>query len=62
MSAQLQGLGWAQCPGIPLMRYPDGSSTARLAIHAQIVGGVLRGRYSDAYETGELVVDLNNPM
>ncbi len=48
--------------GIPVSRYPDGSTTARVAIRAQIVGGVIRGRYSDAYETGELVIDLNNPM
>jgi hypothetical protein len=48
--------------GIPVVRYPDGSSTARVAIHAQIVEGVLRGHYSDAYETGELVIDLKNPM
>ena len=61
----IEGTGTVTQPkllGIPIAHYPDGSSTARLAIRAQIVGGVLRGRYSDAYETGELVVDLNNPL
>jgi uncharacterized caspase-like protein len=61
----IEGTGTVTQPkllGIPIVRYPDGSSTARVAIRAQIVGGVLRGRYSDAYETGELVVDLNNPL
>ena len=48
--------------GLPTMRYPDGSTTTTIAIRAQIVGGVLRGRYSDAYETGELVFDLNHPL
>ncbi|HTD10711.1 MAG TPA: caspase family protein [Steroidobacteraceae bacterium] len=61
----IEGTGTVTQPkllGIPMVRYPDGSSTARVAIRAQIVAGVLRGRYSDAYETGELVVDLNNPL
>lgn len=48
--------------GLALMTYPDGSTTARMVIRGQIVGGVLRGRYSDAYETGELVFDLGNPL
>jgi hypothetical protein len=48
--------------GVPLARYPDGSMTTTIAIRAQIVGGMLRGHYSDAFETGELVFDLNNPM
>lgn len=48
--------------GVPLARYPDGSTTTTIAIRAQIVGGMLRGHYSDAFETGELVFDLNNPM
>jgi hypothetical protein len=48
--------------GLPIARYPDGSTTTTIAIRAQIVGGMLRGHYSDAFETGELVFDLNNPM
>ena len=48
--------------GVPLMRYPDGSSSTNLTIRAQIVGGKLQGRYSDQFETGELVADLNNPL
>ncbi len=48
--------------GLALMTYPDGSTSARMVIRGQIVEGVLRGRYSDAYETGELVFDLNNPL
>jgi Caspase domain len=48
--------------GVPLARYPDGSTTTTIAIRAQIVGGMLRGHYSDAFETGEIVFDLNNPM
>jgi len=49
-------LGFAQ------MKYPDGSSTARMVIRGRIEAGVLHGRYSDAYETGELVFDLGNPL
>jgi hypothetical protein len=48
--------------GVPLLRYPDGSSSTNLTIRAQIVGGKLQGRYSDQFETGELVADLNNPL
>jgi uncharacterized caspase-like protein len=48
--------------GLPISRYPDGSTTTTIAIHAQIVGGMLRGHYSDPFETGDLVFDLNNPM
>ena len=61
----IEGTGTVTQPkrfGIPIVRYPDGSSTARMAIRAQVVGGVIRGRYSDAYETGELVIDLKNPL
>ena len=48
--------------GVPLARYPDGSSSTNLTIRAQIVGGKLQGRYSDQFETGELVADLSNPL
>ena len=48
--------------GVPLMRYPDGSSSTNLTIRAQIVAGKLQGRYSDRFETGELVADLSNPL
>ena len=48
--------------GIPILRYPDGSTTANMVIRGEIVNGTLRGRYSDAYETGELIFDLNSPM
>jgi hypothetical protein len=61
----IEGSGTVMQPkrfGIPIVRYPDGSSTARMAIRAQIVGAVIRGHYSDAYETGELVIDLKNPL
>ena len=46
----------------PSLRYPDGSTTANMVIRGEIVNGTLRGRYSDAYETGELIFDLNSPM
>jgi hypothetical protein len=62
---RIQGTGTVTQPrvlGVPISRYPDGSTTTTIAIRAAIVGGMLRGRYSDAYETGELVFDLNNPM
>jgi Caspase domain len=48
--------------GVPLMRYPDGSSSTNLTIRAQIVGGKLQGQYSDQFETGVLVADLSNPL
>jgi hypothetical protein len=48
--------------GVPLIRYPDGSSSTNITIRAQIVGGKLQGRYSDQFETGELVADLSNPL
>lgn len=48
--------------GVPLMRYPDGSSSTNMTIRAQIVGGKLQGQYSDKFETGMLVADLSNPL
>lgn len=62
---QIEGAGTVTQPkrfGIPIARYPDGSTTANMVIRGEIVNGTLRGRYSDAYETGELIFDLNNPM
>ena len=62
---QIEGAGTVAQPkrfGIPIARYPDGSTTANMVIRGEIVNGTLRGRYSDAYETGELIFDLNNPM
>jgi hypothetical protein len=47
--------------GIPIARYPDGSSTAQLTIRGKITNGKLVGHYTDAYENGDLVVDLTNP-
>jgi uncharacterized caspase-like protein len=57
----ISGSGTVQQPrkfGIPLYRYPDGSSSTQLVIRAKVSNGKLVGRYSDAYETGDLVVDL----
>ena len=48
--------------GVPLVRYPDGSSSTSMTIRAQIVDGKLQGQYSDRFETGVLVADLNNPL
>ena len=48
--------------GMPLARYPDGSTSAHMVIRGRMAGGVLQGRYSDAYETGELVFDLGHPF
>ena len=62
---QIEGAGTVTQPkrfGIPVARYPDGSTTANMVIRGEIVNGTLRGRYSDAYETGELIFDLNSPM
>ncbi|MFI4878379.1 MAG: caspase domain-containing protein [Steroidobacterales bacterium] len=62
---QIEGAGTVTQPkrfGIPLLHYPDGSTTANMVIRGEIVNGTLRGRYSDAYETGELIFDLNSPM
>ena len=62
---QVEGAGTVTQPkrfGIPIFRYPDGSTTANMVIRGEIVNGTLRGRYSDAYETGELIFDLNSPM
>jgi len=62
---QIEGAGTVTQPkrfGIPILRYPDGSTTANMVIRGAIVNGTLRGRYSDAYETGELIFDLNSPM
>ncbi|HET9331469.1 MAG TPA: caspase family protein [Steroidobacteraceae bacterium] len=62
---QIEGAGTVSQPkrfGIPLARYPDGSSTANMVIRGEVVNGKLRGHYSDAYETGDLIFDLNNPM
>lgn len=62
---QIEGAGTVTQPkrfGISILRYPDGSTTANMVIRGEIVNGTLRGRYSDAYETGELIFDLNSPM
>ncbi|HYL00773.1 MAG TPA: caspase family protein [Steroidobacteraceae bacterium] len=48
--------------GVPLIRYPDGSSSTNVTIRAQIVGGRLQGQYADKFETGALVADLSNPL
>ena len=48
--------------GVPLIRYPDGSSSTTMTIRAQIVGGKLLGQYSDPFETGTLGADLSNPL
>ena len=48
--------------GVPLIRYPDGSSSTSMTIRAQIVDGKLQGQYSDRFETGMLVADLSNPQ
>jgi hypothetical protein len=64
-SDKIQGTATVTQPkvlGVPIARYPDGSSTTTITIRAQIVGGMLRGHYSDAFETGEIVFDLNNPL
>ena len=46
--------------GMPLQHYPDGSASAHMVIRGRMMGSVLQGRYSDAYETGELVFDLGH--
>jgi hypothetical protein len=48
--------------GVPLIRYPDGSSSTNVTIRAQIVGRRLQGQYADKFETGALVADLSNPL
>jgi hypothetical protein len=48
--------------GVPLIRYPDGSSSTTMTIRGQIVGGKLQGQFSDPFETGTLVADLGNPQ
>ena len=48
--------------GIPVVRYPDGSASASMSIRAQMVNGKLHGEFTDAYESGELVVDFNDPL
>ncbi|MBV9696438.1 MAG: caspase family protein [Gammaproteobacteria bacterium] len=48
--------------GVPLIRYPDGSSSTSMTIRAKIVGGKLQGQYTDPFETGTLFADLSNPL
>ncbi len=48
--------------GVPLIRYPDGSSSTTMTIRGQIVGGKLQGQFSDPFETGTLGADLSNPQ
>lgn len=48
--------------GVPLIRYPDGSSSTNMTIRAQVVGGKLQGQYSDPFETGTLSADLGSPQ
>jgi hypothetical protein len=44
--------------GVPLMRYPDGSTSTPMTLRAKIVNGKLQGEYTDRFEKGELVFDL----
>ncbi len=48
--------------GLPVLRYPDGSTSAHMVIRGRMMGSTLQGRYSDAYETGEMVFDLGHPL
>jgi uncharacterized caspase-like protein len=48
--------------GIPVIRYPDGSTSASMSIRAQMVNGKLHGQFTDAFESGELVVDFTDPL
>ena len=61
---QVTGMGTVTQPkvlGVPLLRYPDGSSSTHVTIRGKIVNGKLQGQYSDRFEKGELVFDLSNP-
>lgn len=63
--AHVTGTGTVTQPkvlGVPLIRYPDGSSTTSMTIRGQIVGGKLQGQFSDPFETGTLGIDFSNPM
>jgi hypothetical protein len=48
--------------GVPLIRYPDGSSSTNMTIRGQVVGGKLQGQFSDPFETGTLGIDFSSPM
>lgn len=61
---KVTGIGTVTQPkvlGVPLLRYPDGSSSTRMTIQGKIVNGKLQGQYTDKFEKGELVFDLNSP-
>lgn len=51
-----------QVLGVPLIRYPDGSSSTNMTIRGQIVAGKLQGQFSDPFETGTLAADLSSPQ
>lgn len=61
---KVTGMGTVTQPkvlGVPLLRYPDGSSSTHMTIRGKMVNGKLQGQYSDPFEKGELVFDLSNP-
>jgi hypothetical protein len=44
--------------GVPLMRYPDGSTSTHMTLRGKIVNGQLQAQFTDPFEKGELVFDL----
>jgi hypothetical protein len=48
--------------GVPLMRYPDGSTSTHMTLRGKIVNGQLQAQFTDPFEKGELVFDLANRL
>lgn len=48
--------------GVPLMRYPDGSTSTQMTLRGKIVNGRLQAQFTDPFEKGELVFDLSNRL
>jgi hypothetical protein len=48
--------------GVPLMRYPDGSTSTQMTLRGKIVNGKLQAQFTDPFEKGELVFDLANRL
>lgn len=48
--------------GVPLMRYPDGSTSTQMTLRGKIVNGRLQAQFTDSFEKGELVFDLSNRL